>query len=94
MIQNPKGYNPVEAEKAYEKNEAEIKAEFGDLNKYIRRIARKVKDYGMTYEAIDNETITFNGHTVKLIDEKGTVSFDGQEMKWSKTEDKIKAARN
>lgn len=48
----------------------------------------------MTYEAIDNETITFNGHTVKLIDETGTVSFDGQEMKWSKTGDKIKAARN
>lgn len=94
MIKNPKGYNPVEAENEYQKNQEDRKVEFGDLNKYIIRIGRKVEDYGMKYSVIDNETITFNGHTVKLIDESGIVSFDGEEMKWVKTEDKIKAARN
>lgn len=87
------GYNPVEAEKAYERNKEMIKEEFGDLNKYLRRIARKIRDNRMTYEVIDNETITFEGHIVKLVTEEGIVSFDGVEMKWTATASLIEEAK-
>lgn len=88
------GYNPVEAEKAYDRNKELLKEEFGDLNKYLRRIAKKIKNNGMDYEAINNNTITFKGHTVKLVTEEGIVSFDGEEMKWTQTAPLIIEAKN
>ena len=71
-----------------------IHEKYGDMNKYIRRIAGKISNNGMTYEVIDNETITFKGHTITLVNEDGIVSFDGVEMKWTKTAPLIDFCKN
>lgn len=60
--------------------EIEDEMRFGEMNKWVKMIARRVE----AFEKVDENTIITQGHTVKAEEGDGMISIDGEVMKWTK----------